>query len=821
MEITLKGRIKNLVKDFGFIYCETNNTDYFFHESSIESNSGDIAIGSLVSFVLRANRGREGSHAIQVRVLKNVNTNVPSLIPTIKNRFSFESRTDMLLGLKHIKEKLEYQKYRSAKKYTEVDIIVDEIDDLLYIISDILEGPQPNWEQINVTAFNNSISSSKLLPRQHADYWSKSFSLKEFAHNVESISSRETDRGSSEDFSIVWHEWKEKEKQFFHAGYLKGHFNYSFIEKGAKEQTSVYDSAPPDAKWKLNKIVQKGHVFYITSAPVNEVAQSSSVPALPPKLGIMETAERILDKNRNNKEWQREIDSTRIRKIRQFISESNNIVANTPMLFIHDENSVTIQGDTLTINFSKFLRKQSSGEFSGKLVDRIKRADKDEFGNDVYDDFRPFWIIDGQHRVRGINLNDIEQNLQIPLIVFPKNFTMSNTAKVFAEINTLQKKLNPLHELFMQHRFSIDHPTNIKRKFKDYSKVNIEDAVAQGWDIDDWKASRANHLAYEILAKLAKNGPLKNRVQFLPQNDDNNLIYISADQWVNYARTLFERKCYSYKNGDVEDYVITPNAKEKKVQLIDLFYEEMNNYFYAWVETCNHNEWPDRKPRWVEQARGKALIQRKTHFIILIELYALVRDYAMIFKRKESLSGIIKITEFKEILKPFKWVDWQHKDIENTFPGSGEKGRRSLEVWMADAIINGVQYSYDEIMDSSIKSKPGRGINAVLHAPTLEITSSVNWPTKNNPVTFKSTRPWNARYEATWKVEDENEDIKAEGKSLTSKHLGPMPVEFILKHEKYMDDANNNELTIRIDWKNSHTHTGKKTIKISKPKISS
>ena len=141
------------------------------------------------------------------------------------------------------------------------------------------------------------------------------------------------------------------------------------------------------------------------------------------------------------------------------------------MLFIHDENAVRIENEELTIDFSKFLKKQTSGEFEGKYIDRKLAENKDEFGNDVYDDYRPFWIIDGQHRVRGIHLNDDEQNLQIPLIVFPKSFSMSNTAKVFAEINTLQKKLNPLHELFMQHRFSIDHPTNIKRKFKDYQRV--------------------------------------------------------------------------------------------------------------------------------------------------------------------------------------------------------------------------------------------------------------------------------------------------------------------------------------------------------------
>ncbi len=169
-----------------------------------------------------------------------------------------------------------------------------------------------------------------------------------------------------------------------------------------------------------------------------------------------------------------------------------------------------------------------------------------------------------------------------------------------------------------------------------------------------------------------------------------------------------------------------------------------------------------------------------------------------------------------EILKPFKWVDWKDRELENTYPGSGEKGRRSLEVWMADAIINGIQYSAEQVTNTDIKSEPGKGITSVLDTPSLEVISANSWPEKNKPVVFRSKRPWNARHECTWKVEDENEDTKAEGKVSTSKHLGPMDAEFVLKHENYMDDQNLRKLTVRVDWRNSHTHTGKKIITIKK-----
>ena len=45
--------------------------------------------------------------------------------------------------------------------------------------------------------------------------------------------------------------------------------------------------------------------------------------------------------------------------------------------------------------------------------------------------------------------------MQIPIIMFTDSFSLNQSAKVFAEINTLQRKLAPLHTLFMQHRFMI------------------------------------------------------------------------------------------------------------------------------------------------------------------------------------------------------------------------------------------------------------------------------------------------------------------------------------------------------------------------------
>ena len=95
-----------------------------------------------------------------------------------------------------------------------------------------------------------------------------------------------------------------------------------------------------------------------------------------------------------------------------------------------DENSGRV-----IVDFSKFL------DYNGQDYCDFK----------VRNDLRPIWLIDGQHRTRGLAQSDVGSNVEIPIIFFPPSFDLSQSAKIFSEINTLQKKLSALHTLYMQH----------------------------------------------------------------------------------------------------------------------------------------------------------------------------------------------------------------------------------------------------------------------------------------------------------------------------------------------------------------------------------
>ena len=728
-------------------------------------------------------------------------------------RYSFKDSNDMSLSLIKSAKKLSEMLDNCEKSFIDSDHIKERLLDLinnfanLYKLSTHIE----NIDIVN-NSFHNSLDK---IPEDLRD-WGRDFDLQVFGSELEEVTSLTPDKGSKKSYEIVWGEWRDKKKQIFHSGYDEGFFNHSYLNPGESEAISVYDLPPPKAEWELIEINQKDQTFYLSSAPVKEISQASTVPSIPPVLGVVESAERVLDKKRGKSEWQRIVDVSRLRKIQNFINFQQNIIANSIMLFVNDTECIDISNGKLTIHFDKFLKKMNQGEHEGKFIDRIEEDDKDEFGNKVFTDFRPFWIIDGQHRVRGIQKSDKMNSIKIPVVIFPNNFKPGQTAKLFAEINTLQKPLDGLHELFMQHRFSIDS-TNVKRKFIDFRAITIEQASKKGID-QDWLHSRANHLAYETLAKLARTGPLKGRVRFLPQNKDSQSYFVSADQWVNYARTWFTTfGCYGYSNDDINSYVLEPSEEEKAQTIDDIFFEEIKNYFTAWVEISNHSDWDDSKQRWPLKGNKKALIQKKTFFIILLEIFPLVRELTFKSKSESKGKGLIAIEEFKETLKPFKWVDWIHKDIEAAFPGSGEKGRRSLEAWMCDALLHGQQYDVESIMDSKLCSKQGRGINAPLAEPAIEVKSEVEWPVKDSPLVIVSKRPFNARYDSNWEIKNQNDDVIFTKKSATKKHGMPELAEIKIDYNM-VKGKGYESLKIRVDWENAHSvNTGHNSILVRKP----
>jgi hypothetical protein len=293
MEIELEGIIKNIRETFGIVTDEITNNDYLFYVSSIKQlDDKKIKVGDLVTFKLKKNK-RDDFDAIKVKLKKRRKSTTKQK----RIKYFFEDKNDAAIGLNFIKEKLNNQLEKS-ELFNDQDHIETEINNIINIIDDLLTGSSPNIKDITISDLNDIKKDSTEHSRGDKDYWLYNFNIEEFAEKIIEIGKNEVKKGKKYDFTFTWHQWKDKNKQIFSAGYEKGYFNYSFIDKGETEQTHVYNEPPPDTKWSIFKVEQKNNVFYIGSAPVNEIAQSSYVPSLPPKMEIKETASRIISSDK-------------------------------------------------------------------------------------------------------------------------------------------------------------------------------------------------------------------------------------------------------------------------------------------------------------------------------------------------------------------------------------------------------------------------------------------------------------------------------------------------------------------------------------------
>jgi DGQHR domain-containing protein len=572
-----------------------------------------------------------------------------------------------------------------------------------------------------------------------------------------------------EDIEIYWGEWREKNNLSYEFGYKKDYLKAGIVDFGDNVKRHKYFKTPPDIVWDLVPINQKGKIFYITTAQVCEIEQLSSVPSLPDLISSQETAKRILDIEEGKNQWQRRPQNNRIASITEFANSENNIIANTPMLFVNNTEFVKIENNKAIFNFN-FLKEK--GYF---LVDYEQKSE-------LIDDLRPLWLIDGQHRIRGLSRSETGSELLLPLVLFPNEFGQSNAAKIFAEINTLQTGLKPLHTIFMQYRFSI--PSSIKpRDFRPWKS-----------DPNKFTNSRANNLTYELLALLAskKSSPLYNMVNFLEQNITNDKVIkvVNADQWINYTRKWF-------LSGPYND-IIDNND-------IGIIYKEVVSYFTAFIKTCENNDNKISKGWLKEIKKTIPLIQRKTHFQILLSIYPLVRR--KLFEKYFDKS-IYDENQFYQVLKCLENIDWFDTKLSNTFGGGGEKGRKCLERWIEECIENGTLFEYNEVMTDSIHSERGKGILASPGKCEIVISSTSKFPDKNNILELISYRPYNSMSNATWTVyDDESTDLFGPQKKLSKKDINSefdistLSIQFDKSTKKFLD--NKTYLKIRVEWFNA------------------
>ena len=565
----------------------------------------------------------------------------------------------------------------------------------------------------------------------------------------------------------VWGEWDLTGTQNLRLGYSQ-FLLQTTVPRGGGSTIHYYSRLPTAVHWDLTPIRQKSVAFLIGKGKVCEIDAVSSVPQLPEEIDSNEAGLRVLDARRGDQEWQRRIEALRVLAIRNFISDRANIIANSVILYAPETRAFSRDPEgRVKIDFSKFLVREKE-----RWTDhRGKR------------DLRPLWLIDGQHRIRGLAQSTEGIDLEVPLILFPPEFSLAQSAKIFAEINTLQKKLTPLHTLFMQHRFGIPSPIT-KRDFR------------RPWvpgDAATWN-SRANHLSYACAAYLASSddGPLFNRIRILDQNEKRYPI-IQASQWVDFSRFWF-----------LEGGIYGPDRPETQ----NVICAEVENYFSAFERICNHDGWGDGRPRWSHTGKDKGLLQRQGPSQALLRLYPTVWRVA----REGHKETPIPEQRFFSALKPLTWVDWVHPDLLSTFLRGGERGRSAIRVWMETAVRHGKTYPLDEVMSDEIHSEPGRGILASPGLGTLEIVSETRWPAPDRPILLRASQPVNTLPGSSWQVFDSSEQVRTPTDAFVLAKGGTAELE--IHYDRWMEYSPH--FDVRVDWINAVDPPGGSKIRISR-----
>ena len=242
---------------------------------------------------------------------------------------------------------------------------------------------------------------------------------------------------------------------------------------------------------------------YVGYAKACEIDAISSVPNLDPSLSSEEFAELLYSGQMSPDEWQRVVNVTRIRSIADFIDDRENFLFNPVLLYV-DRNQesncltekVALNGKgLLEVNFD-FLRKQPDGSF----VDFVPKPE-------MINDPRPFKIVDGQHRVRGLAMSQRGHQLDIPFVLIvgddPK-VDRRLIAKIFTQINTKSVQLDVLHKLYLGYKFEMDGNTP------------SEDFTVDPETHEPTRSSRPQRRAYELAMLLAsvKGSPLQDMIEF-------------------------------------------------------------------------------------------------------------------------------------------------------------------------------------------------------------------------------------------------------------------------------------------------------------------
>jgi hypothetical protein len=157
-------------------------------------------------------------------------------------------------------------------------------------------------------------------------------------------------------------------------------------------------------------------------------------------------------------EWQRPEDQKKINIIKEIYGDrqKDNLMANPVLLGTAIQN---LNPPEIAI---QFLQKTVTAS-NGQIIPIENHFDV-TISFDMKKD-RPLWILDGQHRIKGLALS-IQKNELVPFVLLHdlEKYTPPFLAEIFTHVSTGAKPMEPVHGEWMKYAFKLDHYRNQAHK---------------------------------------------------------------------------------------------------------------------------------------------------------------------------------------------------------------------------------------------------------------------------------------------------------------------------------------------------------------------
>lgn len=195
------------------------------------------------------------------------------------------------------------------------------------------------------------------------------------------------------------------------------------------------------------------YVGFLPAADIARVAEAPSFQVTTPHEAI---SQNIV--SQPVRDWQRPVDPTRVDGIAHTFDNTGSLMPNPVLLGQNAFVSGAIQITPKTLTNSPTL----TGTYEVNIDDSQLAAGQ-----------RPLWILDGQHRIAGLN-KSLQRHNPVPVVFLLDGgagaYTSPLLASLFAQVTTSATKLDELHNEWLTFAFSLDAYEPSKPKASEYRK---------------------------------------------------------------------------------------------------------------------------------------------------------------------------------------------------------------------------------------------------------------------------------------------------------------------------------------------------------------